>query len=189
MARTPDYVRSVQNSNETATFINGRWILQHRTSRYDRKTKKAISVLIPVAIVTKDGRMPYEEQKIVEVAEFESYEFGLSFALKHLIPKQWLSSLKGDGEAIFLDLIRKTSPSSYLLMSKEINLPRARNVDLQQERFWHKLGGKEKLNELSPLKDIRLIIFNNKMSVQKPNEVQQKILDSYSLSLEGSFVL
>ena len=50
-------------------------------------------------------------------------------------------------------------------------------------------GGKEKLNELSPLKDIRLIIFNNKMSVQKPNEVQQKILDSYSLSLEGSFVL
>ena len=61
---------------------------------------------------------------------------------------------------------------------------------MQEERFWAKLGGKEKMQKmLEPLKEIRLLIIDGEMVIQKPTAEQQAILDSVSCKLEEAVVI
>lgn len=191
MAKVPDYVSKLTNKNESARFENGVWIVSRRTSYYDKETHKPIPVCKPVAIITPDGRIPYQKRDTATMKDFKSFEFGYSYVLKYCMPKSWVSSLKGDAEAIFLNILSHTSPNSYLLRNvTEINVPKGRNVSMQEERFWAKLGGKEKMQKmLEPLKEIRLLIIDGEMVIQKPTAEQQAILDSVSCKLEEAVVI
>ena len=96
-----------------------------------------------------------------------------------------VQALKGDADAIFLDLIRTESPHSYLLRNENVEPSKNRNIELQKARFWAKIGGDSIKEKLMQLKRITLLVYDGKTIIQQPDNTQRAILESFGLKLEG----
>ena len=166
-----------------------KWTGKRKTTKYDKITRKSQSVLVPNAIVKDGERKPYHERIVAPITNIECYEFGWSYAVQMKAPKFWMTSLKGHGRPIFIDMIRKQSPTSYLLRDNlDIPLPEDRNIHLQQFKFWNQFG-EETRKIIEPLRSIYLIIRDGKPEITKPNDEHMKIFSTLELEFKGEISL
>lgn len=186
MARIPGYVAEYKENNETARYENGEWYLYFRKSQRFPGEKYPRNIYVPVAIVRPSGRISLDNVIRPSVGDYICYEIGYSYVLKTMIDPRWKASLGEDWEPVFYDLIRKQSPTSYLLKDRtEIVLPEHRFVDIRQERFWNFLPSG--LNErIQTLKQIQISYHpDNKCVISRPTDAQARILSDLNITLEG----
>ena len=186
MARVPSYVAQQKTNGEIARYENGEWHLYRRKSKRVPGEKNPQVIYEKVAIALPSGRFEFKNAAYPQIGDYICYEMGYSYALKLLISPQWKASLREDWEPIFLDIVRQSSPTSYLLKDKAaIELPSHRFVGARQARFWDSLP--EGLNErMQPLKQIQASFYpDNHCTISKPTPMQQKLLDDLGIDLKG----
>jgi hypothetical protein len=158
ISKYPDWVNAHKTKGTSVKKVGDSYYLYSATSKrvagkkYPQPVQKFIGAITPDGLV-KSGIRKVSTEKV------RVYEYGLSFALKHLLPQKFLDDIreKEKREPIFLNIVRKLSPTSYLL--RNVDLPSAEELRISlcaQTKKFERLSGVE-LNSLLPLAGLYLV--------------------------------
>ena len=184
--RRPQYVTNLLQDGEFGSYKDDTWYIVKRKSRRVEGSPFPESYLERIAIATPEGRFDIaamNEIQPVPVGIITCKEFGYSYALNSLKSSAWVKQMGEDSQCIFTELIRKESPTSYLLDNVASPTPKKnRNFNIQIRNFWEHLS--PGLNqELQPLKLLHLICLENRYEIEQPTSAQNEILEKYNVNI------
>ena len=158
MSKYPDWVNAYKEKGTSIKKVGNTYYLYHSTSKRVPGKKYPQPVQEYIGVITEEGVIRSQVRKI-STDSVKVYEYGLSHALKLLLPDAFL--INGhDRETmyiVFLLIIKHISPKSYLL--RDIELPTAQdiriNLNVQIQRY-ERLAGIS-ITQLQPLSELYLV--------------------------------
>lgn len=158
MSKHPEWVDAFKEKGTSIKKVNNEYYLYRATSRRVPGKKNPQPVEEYIGRITREGVIRTKVKK-VSTDRVRVYEYGMSFALLSLLPKEFLIN-SHDEETLrlaFLHIIRRVSPRSYLLRDIELPDPAELriNVNVQYKRY-ERLA-KITIEDLRPLSELYLI--------------------------------
>jgi hypothetical protein len=122
MSNYPDWVNSHKTKGASVKKVGDSYYLYASTSKrvegkkYPQPVQKFIGTITPNGVVKSNIRKVSTERVRV-------FEYGFSFAMKHLLPQKFLDDIRDTekGNFAFLNIVGNFSPASYLL--RDIDVP------------------------------------------------------------------
>jgi len=183
----PDWVQAFRTRGTTVKKKGDSYYLYKRTSKRVPGKKYPQPVDTYIGLITPEGIIKSGKKKL-DISCAEVREFGLSKALRELCPRQWKELLGDEWEDVFLYIVRKWSPQSYLLKDrvlrdvKELQCSMSAQYGLFERRFFkeHKINVKD----LAELGNIYIIYIDGKQIISKISESQRELLNHYHINPE-----
>jgi hypothetical protein len=187
MSRYPDWVNAHKTKGTSVKKVGESYYLYASTSqrvegkKYPQPIQKFIGTITPNGVVKSNMRKISTERVRV-------FEYGFSFAMKHLLPQKFLTDIRDreKGNDAFLNIVRHFSPASYLLRDIHVPSLEALHMSLctQVKKFERLIG--VAINDLLPLTGLYLVETQEMdlLSVATPQmlEIFSKIgVDRYDL--------
>ncbi len=183
----PEWVQAFRTRGTTVKKKGDAYYLYKRTSKRVPGKKYPQAVDTYIGLITPQGVIKSQKKKL-DITSAEVKEFGLSKALKELCPKGWKEPLGDEWEEVFLRVVEKLSPHSYLLKDrnmredKELRCTLGVQHGLFSRRLYKETG--VDIKELRLLDDIFIIYIDGHEVISKVTEEQQKLLDRLGINLE-----
>ena len=115
----PDWVQTFRTRGTTVKKKGDAYYLYKRTSKRVPGKKYPQPVDTYIGLITPEGIVKSGKRKL-DITSAEVKEFGLSKALKELCPEGWKEPLGDEWEEVFLRVVEKLSPHSYLLKDRDL---------------------------------------------------------------------
>jgi len=155
MSNYPDWVNEYKERGTTIKKVGNEYYLYKSTSKRVAGMKYPQPVQEYIGVITKEGVVRTNVRKI-STDTVKVYEYGMSYALKELLPDKFLVN-SHDKETLwyaFLHIVKMESPESYLL--RNVNLPDPEElhiaVSMQKQRYERLTGiSIESLRSLSKM--------------------------------------
>lgn len=183
----PDWVQTFRTRGTTVKKKGDAYYLYKRTSKRVPGKKYPQPVDTYIGLITPEGIIKSGKKKL-DITTAEVREFGLSKTLKELCPEGWKEPLGNEWEEVFLRVVKKISPHSYLLMDrnllseKELRCTMSAQHGLFSRRLYKEKG--VDLRELKTLADIYIIYIDGHEIISKVTDEQQKLLERLKINLE-----
>ena len=183
----PEWVQAYRTRGTTVKKKGDAYYLYKRTSRRVPGKKYPQPVDTYIGLITPEGIVKSVKRKI-DITEAEVWEFGFSKSLKDLCPQSWKDPLGKEWEDVFLHIVRKWSPHSYLLRDRilcdEKNLHCSINAQysLLSRRIFKEQG--VEIRELEALSDIYLIYMDGHEIVSRITEDQRGFMTRHGIHPE-----
>ncbi len=183
----PDWVQTFRTRGTTVKKKGDAYYLYKRTSKRVPGKKYPQPVDTYIGLITPEGIIKSGKKKL-DITTAEVREFGLSKTLKELCPEGWKEPLGNEWEEVFLRVVKKISPHSYLLMDrnllseKELRCTISAQHGLFSRRLYKEKG--VDLRELKTLADIYIIYIDGHEIISKVTDEQQKLLERLKINLE-----
>jgi hypothetical protein len=154
----PNWVNAQKTKGTAVKKVGDSYYLYSATSKrvagkkYPQPVQKFIGTITPNGVVKSNVRKVSTERVRV-------FEYGFSFALKHLLPEKFLEDIRDreKGNYVFLNIVRSFSPTSYLLRDTDVPTPEELHVSLCcQTKKFERLTGIA-IIDLLPLKELYLV--------------------------------
>ena len=158
MSNYPDWVNAFKEKGTSVKKVGNEYYLYRSTSKRVPGKKYPQPVEEYIGVITKEG---VKETKVRKVStdRVRVYEYGMSFALKTLLPKAFLIN-SHDKETLrfaFLHVVKHFSPNSYLLRGIELPALTELHIGLfAQIKRYERLAGIS-IEELRPLSELYLV--------------------------------
>jgi hypothetical protein len=158
VSKYPDWVNAQKTKGTSIKKVGDSYYLYSATSKrvagkkYPQPVQKFIGTITPSGVVKSNIRKVSTERVRV-------FEYGFSFALKHLLPRKFLEDIRDPkkGNYAFLNIVRNFSPTSYLLRDIDVPSPEELHVSLCcQIKKFERLAGIA-IADLLPLKELYLV--------------------------------
>ena len=182
----PEWVQKYRTRGKTVKKKGDAYYLYSRTSKRVPGKKYPQPVDTYIGIITPDGIIETNKKKVA-LTDIEVWEYGFSKAITFLCPKGWKEPLGKDWEDILKILICDWSHNSYLKMEEMKRKEDFRYQFNTQAASLSRRIYKEHaidIKKLEILKDIYLLIIDNKKVLSKINMEQRELLESLGLELE-----
>ncbi len=183
----PDWVQTFRTRGTTVKKKGDAYYLYKRTSKRVPGKKYPQPVDTYIGLITPEGIIKSGKKKL-DITTAEVREFGLSKTLKELCPEGWKEPLGNEWEEVFLRVVKKLSPHSYLLKDrnllseKELRCTMSAQHGLFSRRLYKEKG--VDLRELKTLADIYIIYIDGHEIISKVTDEQQKLLERLKINLE-----
>lgn len=183
----PDWVQTFRTRGTTVKKKGDAYYLYKRTSKRVPGKKYPQPVDTYIGLITPEGIIKSGKKKL-DITTAEVREFGLSKTLKELCPEGWKEPLGNEWEEVFLRVVKKLSPHSYLLKDrnllseKELRCTMSVQHGLFSRRLYKEKG--VDLRELKTLADIYIIYIDGHEIISKVTDEQQKLLERLKINLE-----
>ena len=183
----PEWVQAYRTRGTTVKKKGDAYYLYKRTSRRVPGKKYPQPVDTYIGLITPDGIIKSGKRKL-DITEAEVREFGFSKALKELCPESWMKPLGEEWEEVFLHIIRKWSPNSYLLKDrqlcdeKELHCSFSAQYGLLSRRIYKESG--VNIECLKILSDIYLIYMDGHEIVSRITKEQRELMNRYGIHPE-----
>lgn len=184
---TPDWVKEIKD-NAVPNYgkglavkqIGDKYYLYKRSSKRVKGKKNPQVVETYIGAITQGGLILKERG--LSQSEVVVCEYGFSRVLQALCPQSWAKPLKNDWKSVFLEIVRKESPNSYLLRNECYEVPENRNIQLQTRKLWDSLpdGTYEKIE---PLKRVYQLYFPDRVMLAHISDEQISIASSFDVDL------
>ena len=183
----PDWVQAYRTRGTTVKKKGNAYYLYKRTSKRVAGKKYPQPVDTYIGLITPEGVIKSGKRKL-DVTAIEVMEFGFSKALKDLCPQSWKEPLGDDWEDVFLHLLRRWSPRSYLLKEKQLRNEKELHCSLSAQyglfsRRIFKEHGID-INTLKMLDDIYLIDMNGHKMISRITDPQRELMDHLGINPE-----
>lgn len=158
MSNYPDWVNAFKEKGTSIKKVGNEFYLYRSTSKRVPGKKYPQPVEKYIGIITKEGVIRTNKRKI-SADRVRVYEYGMSFALKALLPESFLinSHDKETLYAAFLHIVKHFSPRSYLLRGTGLPALSELHISLStQIKRYERLSGVA-IEELRPLMGLYLI--------------------------------
>jgi hypothetical protein len=121
MSKYPDWVNAHKTRGTAVKKVGNSYYLYAATSKRVKGKKYPQPHLKFIGTITTEGVVKSGIRK-VSTEKVRVFEYGLSFALLHLLPEKFLKDIKDENKAYlaFLNVVRSVSPTSYLLRDKDV---------------------------------------------------------------------
>jgi hypothetical protein len=158
MSNYPDWVNAFKEKGTSVKRIGNEYYLYHSTSKRVPGKKYPQPVQAYIGTITKDGVVKTHVRKI-STDRVKVYEYGMSFALKSLLPAAFLIN-SHDKETLrfaFLHIVNCVSPKSYLLRNTDLPSLSDLHISLNaQIKRYERLTGIS-IEDLRPLSELYLV--------------------------------
>jgi hypothetical protein len=154
----PEWVNQYKEKGTSVKRVGNEYYLYRATSKRVPGKKYPQPIHEYIGAITKDGVLRSNVRRI-STDRVRIYEYGMSYALKSLLPEKFLinSHDKETLRAAFLHIVKQVSPKSYLLRNSV--LPSLSdlhiNLSLQMKRYERLTG--ISIEELRPLSELYLV--------------------------------
>jgi hypothetical protein len=158
MSKYPDWVNAHKTKGTSVKKVGGSYYLYSTTSKRVAGKKYPQPVQKFIGTITPDGVTKSSIRK-VSTERVRVFEYGFSFALKHLLPKKFSDDIRDPEkrEFAFLNIVRHFSPTSYLLRDTDVPSPEELHMSLcAQIKKFERLAGVS-IPELLPLTGLYLV--------------------------------
>jgi hypothetical protein len=158
MSKYPYWVNAFKEKGTSIKKVGNEYYLYRSTSKRVPGKKYPQPVEEYIGIITRDGVKKTKVKKI-STDTVKVYEYGMSFALQALLPKEFLVN-SHDEETLrfaFLHIVKHFSPRSYLL--RNIDLPPLSDLHINlsaQIKRYERLTGIS-VKDLQPLSEWYLV--------------------------------
>jgi len=158
MSNYPDWVNKYKERGTAVKKVGNEYYLYRSTSKRVPGKKYPQPIQEYIGKITKEGVIQTQVRKI-STDKVKVYEYGLSYALKTLLPEKFLinSHDKETMHFAFLHIVKCVSPKSYLL--RDIELPTIEQLHINlstQIKRYERLTGIT-IGELRPLSELYLV--------------------------------
>jgi len=183
----PEWVQNYRTKGTTVKRKGDAYYLYKRTSKRVPGKKYPQPVDTYIGLITPDGVVRSGKKKF-DITAVEVREFGFSKALKDLCPQGWKDPLGDEWESVFLHVLRKWSPKSYLLKGKELcdekelHCSLSAQFSLLKRRVFKEHG--VEINDLKILEDIYLLYMDGHEVVSKIEQPQRELMNRYGINPE-----
>lgn len=183
----PEWVQVFRSRGTTVKKKGDAYYLYKRTSKRVPGKKYPQPVDTYIGLITPDGVVESGKRKL-DITSAEVREFGYSKALKELCPQAWKTPLGDEWEEVFLHVVKRLSPRSYLLRGrelrddKELRCSMSAQHGLFSRRLFKEYGVDAK--DLAVLDDIYIIYMGGHEVVSRVSDAQEALLDSLGVHLE-----
>ena len=158
MSNYPEWVNAYKEKGTSVKKVGGEYYLYRSTSKRIPGKKYPQPVQEYIGIIKKEGVVRSNIRKI-STDRVKVYEYGMSYALKTLLPEKFLVN-SHDKETLhfaFLHIIKHFSPKSYLL--RDVELPSLSdlhiNINMQINRYERLTG--ISIEDLRPLSELYMV--------------------------------
>lgn len=183
----PDWVQTFRTRGTTVKKKGDAYYLYKRTSKRVPGKKYPQPVDTYIGLITPEGIIKSGKRKL-DITTAEVREFGLSKVLKELCPEGWKEPLGDEWEEVFLRVVEKLSPHSYLLRERNIRNEKELHCTMSaQHGLFSRRLYKEKgvdIKELKTLADIYIIYIDGHEVISKVTDKQRKLLERLGINLE-----
>ena len=186
----PAWVREVRDAAAaehgkglTVKMIGNKYYIYKRTSKRVKGMRHPQVSEACIGVATREGLAAATERE-PQKETVDVHEYGFSTALLQLCPESWSRPLKDDWKAVFLEIVSKESPGSYLLADGKPPVPEGRNIPLQTRKLWGSLpeGMRERL---APLRLVYRVSIGGNVLVSTVTEEQESLARELGVSLRG----
>lgn len=183
----PDWVQAFRTKGTTVKKRGDAYYLYKRTSRRVPGKKYPQPVDTYIGLITPDGVIESVKKKI-DITTAEVKEYGFSKALKELCPLSWKEVLADEWEDVFLHMIKKYSPRSYLLKDvvlkekNDLHCSLGAQFGLFSRKFYKEY--KIAVEDLKCLDDIYIIYIDGQEIISKISDPQKQLIEQLGLHLE-----
>lgn len=183
----PDWVQAFRTKGTTVKKRGDAYYLYKRTSRRVAGKKYPQPVDTYIGLITPDGVIESVKKKI-NITTAEVKEYGFSKALKELCPLSWKEVLADEWEDVFLHIIKKYSPRSYLLKDvvlkekNDLHCSLSAQFGLFSRKFYKE--NKIDVEDLKCLDDIYIIYIDRQEIISKISDPQKQLIEQLGLDLE-----
>jgi hypothetical protein len=158
MSRYPDWVNAHKVKGTSVKKVGDSYYLYATTSKRVKGKKYPQPVQRFIGAITPEGLCESKVRKI-STEKVRVFEYGLSFALAHLLPKKFIDDIKDEQKArwAFLNIVKSFSATSYLL--RDIDVPSMEELHMSlctQTRKFERLAD-VKITGLLPLAGLYLV--------------------------------
>ena len=158
MSKYPDWVNAHKERGTSIKKVGNEYYLYRSTSKRVPGKKYPQPIQEYIGTITKEGVVRSNVRKI-STDRVKVYEYGLSYALKTLLPETFLinSHDKGTMYFAFLLLVKQVSPRSYLLRNVELPTVEQLHICLNtQIKRYERLTGIN-IEDIRPLSELYLV--------------------------------
>jgi hypothetical protein len=158
MSKYPDWVNICKTKGTSVKKVGDSYYLYSSTSKRVKGKKYPQPVQKFIGTITSDGVVKSNIRK-VSTERVRVFEYGFSFAMKHILPDKFLADIRDreKGNPVFLNIVRNFSPESYLLRDAEVPSPEELHISLcTQIKKFERLTGIA-IEELFPLRCLYLV--------------------------------
>lgn len=182
----PEWVLAQREKGTTVKKVGEHYYLYKHTSKRVPGKKYPQPVDTYIGVITPNGVIRSEKKKI-SLSGVEVREYGYSKALEHLCPESWKNALGEDWQTVFLWMVQKWSPESYLTKDKELIRETEIHYQLatQMGSFSRKVYKEHRidLSEIEVLKTIYLVYLGKEKIISNISREQKTVLDKIGLDL------
>ena len=176
----PEWVQRYRTQGKTVKKVGNTYYLYKRTSRRVPGKKYPQPVDTYVGIITPEGVIESKKKKL-SLTDIEVKEYGFSHALYQLCPRGWKKPLGDEWEEVFLIILQKWSPESYLLKERTIKKEEAIHYQIaaQMASLSRRISQEHGVgvSELQKLRTIYLVYFEKETAVSRITQEQRQILE------------
>ena len=183
----PEWVQKFRTRGTTVKKKGDAYYLYKRTSKRVPGKQYPQPVDVYIGLITPEGIVKSGKRKI-DISTAEVREFGFSKALKELCPQAWKETLGDEWEDVFLHVVQKLSPRSYLLRGrkprdeKELHCSMSAQYGLFSRRMYNEHG--VNTDELRILEDIYIIYMDGHEVISRISDEQKALASRLGLRLE-----
>ena len=184
MAAYPEWVKQYRERGTTVKRVGSSYYL-YKTKSVRKPGKKYPQPQSEyIGRITQQGVIKSNVKKL-ETSVVRVYEYGFSFALKTIMPEKLTKDIGDDkrAEGIALHLIRRYSPTSYLL--RDVDLPTTEelhvNLSVHEKKF-ERLTGIE-IENLLPLQQVFLVEIDGKEMISEVTLENEKSLKEVGVAI------
>jgi hypothetical protein len=158
MSKYPDWVNAHKTKGTSVKKVGDSYYLYASTSRRLKGMKYPQPVQKFIGTITPDGVVKSNVRK-VSTERVRVFEYGFSFAMKHLLPGEFMDDIRDreKGNDVFLNIVRRFSPTSYLLRDIDVPSPEELHISVcTQTKTFERLTG-IRIDGLRPLSGLYLV--------------------------------
>ena len=186
MSNYPDWVNAYKEKGTSIKKVGNEYYLYSATSKRVPGKKYPQPVEKYIGVITREGVVRSHMRKI-STDNVRVYEYGMSYALKLLLPEAFLINSKSE-EVLwfaFLHIVKRVSPRSYLL--RDVCLPSLSelhiNLSVMIQRY-ERLTGID-IEELRPLSEWYLVETKECDILSELNDEMRDILRKKGVAIDG----
>jgi hypothetical protein len=131
MSKYPDWVNAHKTKGTSVKKVGDSYYLYATTSKRVAGKKYPQPIQKFIGTITPDGVTKSNVRKI-STERVRVFEYGFSFALKHLLPEKFTDDIHDPEKAefAFLNIVGHFSPTSYLLRDTDVPSPEELHMSL-----------------------------------------------------------
>jgi len=154
----PEWVKQHRVKGTSVKRVGDSYYLYKTTSKRVAGKKNPQPSSEYIGRITPEGVVNAKARRL-PIGSVRVYEYGFSYALQCLLPKEFISSgcHEQDREGIFLAIVRHYSPESYLLRGKQTQTCEEMHASMSAHIKRFERLTKVSIESLLPLKGVYLV--------------------------------